>query len=300
MGTTAHVIVVGSVDLAGYARRRIDELEQRWSRFVPTSEVSIMNARRGRPVRVSTDTFRLVAASIDGWARSDGRFDPTVLGDMLRAGYDETFAVVAIRGGGGVSLLVRNAGGIRLDADRSEVTLPDDAGFDPGGIGKGLAADIVVDEVMALGALGACVNIGGDLRVEGLAPDGERRWVVALGEPGDEVAPNIGLEGGGVATSTITKRAWFDGDVTRHHVIDPATGRSSRGVVTVTAISRTAASAEVSATSSMLASPDQAVAALEHLGADGVVRLASGELAATAGFRRFQLETAAEGSVDFR
>lgn len=290
MGTTAHVIVVGDPSLAAFARRRVEQLEQRWSRFIPTSEISILNAGRGQPVRVSDDTFRLVAAAVDGWARTNGRFDPTVLGDVLRAGYDQTFAVVAVRGGRGVSVLRRNAGSIRLNADRSEVTLPRDAGFDPGGIGKGLAADFVVDELLAAGADGACVNLGGDLRVEGLAPDGERRWVVAI-EGSDESPLNVGLEGGGVATSTILKRTWSDGEVPMHHVIDPSTGRPSFGVVTVTAISRTTTAAEVSATSAMLASANSSIGALEDLGADGVVRFRDGHRLVTSGLRRFQLDS---------
>ena len=50
--------------------------------------------------------------------------------------------------------------------------LPAGAGFDPGGIGKGLAADLAVAEALTEGAAGVCVNLGGDVRLEGSAPDG--------------------------------------------------------------------------------------------------------------------------------
>src|SRR4029078_51858 len=53
---------------------------------------------------------------------------------------------------------------------REAVRLPAGTGFDPGGIGKGLAADIVVDEIRADGADGVCVNPGGDVRVDGPSP----------------------------------------------------------------------------------------------------------------------------------
>ena len=44
----AHIIVVGgSHMLAAYARDRIDELENRWSRFRSGSEVSELNLHRG-------------------------------------------------------------------------------------------------------------------------------------------------------------------------------------------------------------------------------------------------------------
>ena len=52
MGTTAHVVVVaddgGDADaLVETAAARLDELEARWSRFLPTSEVSRLNAAGG-------------------------------------------------------------------------------------------------------------------------------------------------------------------------------------------------------------------------------------------------------------
>ena len=47
------------------------------------------------------------------------------------------------------------------------VRLLDGVGFDPGGIGKGLAADLVATAAVDLGADGAMVSLGGDLRVAG-------------------------------------------------------------------------------------------------------------------------------------
>ena len=55
-------------------------------------------------------------------------------------------------------------------------------GLDPGGIGKGYAADLVVSELRAAGAAGVCVNLGGDLRAEGRAPGGGS-WVVGIEHP---------------------------------------------------------------------------------------------------------------------
>ena len=55
MGADAHVLVhlpdgtpAAADALLEHARRRLDELERRWSRFLPDSEVSI--AERPRPV----------------------------------------------------------------------------------------------------------------------------------------------------------------------------------------------------------------------------------------------------------
>jgi FAD:protein FMN transferase len=295
MGTSAHVIVQGADELMGVARARIEQLEQRWSRFLPTSELSELNARHGTPTRVSEDTFMLIAAGVDAWRATGGAFDPTVLGDVVRAGYDETFEQVRVRGGHGTSELHRDCGGISLEPESSTVTLPPHVGFDPGGIGKGLAADIVVGELVAAGALGVCVNLGGDLRVEGAAP-GDGSWLVAVANPAtDDEIVAVALTAGGVATSTSAKRTWMADGTRLHHLIDPTTSAPAvSDVVSASALARTAVGAEVAAKAALLAAPGAALEAIARLGCDGIVTTRDGRHATTPGFAAF-----ASGPVTF-
>src|SRR4029077_5809440 len=84
-----------------------------------------------------------------------------------------------------------------------------------------------VDELRAEGATGVCVNLGGDVRVEGESPSGEA-WTVAVEHPGRAGAiARVGIRRGAVATSTTLRRRWRSGDEVRHHLIDPTTGRPS-------------------------------------------------------------------------
>ena len=208
MGSEAHVIVVGDPRLLGMARARIEELERRWSRFVPTSEVSFLNSHRGAPYRVSAETFRLVNRGVTGWWETSGRFDPTILGDLIREGYDRPFQAVTIDPASGISVLRRNARGIRIDAEAQTVELPTDAGFDPGGVGKGLGADMVVEELLDAGAEGACVNLGGDLRVEGEGPE-HGRWLISLDHPtASRPAALVALAAGGGAVAYTAAGAY--------------------------------------------------------------------------------------------
>ena len=185
MGTTAHVLVVaGSADAAHAgterARERLHELEARWSRFVPTSEVSVLNGAGGSPVMVSADTRLLVERAVEGWQRTGGRFDPTVLDAMVALGYDRDFDEIDRATPTPVTTIpAPGCAGIVVDQIVGAVRLPRGVHFDPGGIGKGLAADLVAEELMRAGAHGVCVNVGGDLRVEGESPDGGD-WVVDL------------------------------------------------------------------------------------------------------------------------
>jgi thiamine biosynthesis lipoprotein len=220
------VIVVGGPRSLGLeAQHRIADLERRWSRFDEQSEVSTLTRDAGHPVVVSPETLELVERAIGAWRMTHGLFDPTVLGAVIRAGYGRSFDELGPSPDNGTSALTTGAGSIEIVGNT--VRLPAGTGFDPGGIGKGLAADIVVDELRAAGAAGVCVNLGGDIRVEGEGPSGAG-WTISVDHPGyAHPVAHIGIGRGAVATSTTLRRRWTVDGEGRHHLIDPVTARPS-------------------------------------------------------------------------
>src|SRR3979411_1511097 len=94
MGTDIHLLVNGPAPLLDIAQRRIEGLERRWSRFIETSEISQLNAADGWPCLVSRDTVTLICRAIEGWRLTHAPFAPTVLGDVIRAGYDRSFDLI--------------------------------------------------------------------------------------------------------------------------------------------------------------------------------------------------------------
>ena len=288
MGTDVHVVAVDArPDVLEHARRRIEELERRWSRFIPDSEISRANAAAGEPVQVSSETLLLVRRAIDGWRATGGRFDPTVLRALTAAGYDRTFELVPARAAVGAYEPRPTPGCDDLDVDETwgTITIPEGAGFDPGGIGKGLAADLVVDELLEAGlAKGVCVNIGGDLRAAGRGPDGGP-WVVAIEDPYDGTAiGRIALDDGAMATSSRVRRAWRNGDRDAHHLIDPATGLpADSSVVAATVVAGKGWWAEVLSKAAFLASPGESATLLESHGTPALVTLDAGGMLALAG-----------------
>jgi thiamine biosynthesis lipoprotein len=286
MGSDVHVLVNGPAALLQVARDRVEELERRWSRFRADSEISRLNALAGSPMAVSPETLGLVGRALEGARVTGGRYDPTVLGDLLRAGYDRTFEEVGAAGGG--SPLGRGWSRVVVDAAGSSVTLPAGVGLDPGGIGKGYAADLVVSELRAAGATGVCVNLGGDLRAEGRAPGGAS-WVVGIGHPlRPGRAATVVLRHGAVATSSRVRRAWGPAGDRRHHLIDPATGRpADTGLAAVTVLAARGWQAEVLAKAAFLGGLDRGRALLAAAGADGLLVDDHGALHPSGGFGRF-------------
>lgn len=238
MGTRAHVMVVGGPgDLAFGAGARIDELESRWSRFRADSEVSRLNRAGGEPVAVSHDTYLLVQRACQAWHLSDGAFDPTILSSLEAAGYRDSFDAVWTEAALDHRAPAPGCAGIELDDRAVTVRLPAPVRFDPGGIGKGLAADLVAGQLMRQGARGALVSIGGDLVATGEPPDGDA-WTVRVNEPTlcAEPLATVSFDGGGLATSVVSKRTWTVEGQRVHHLVDPSTGASTEGVRLATAV----------------------------------------------------------------
>ncbi len=279
MGNRARVVVTGreADRLAVWAQRRLEGLEARWSRFRPSSEICALNRAGGVPTIVSADTFTLIHHAVEAWSATDGWFDPTMLGELLAEGYDrshgllpppvavppasgsEPSASAAATTAVGTGRRWSRCGDIALEPGVHLVTLPAGVAFDPGGIGKGLAADMVATELMVRGAEGAMVELGGDLRIIGEHPDGGSTWTVAIDDPAQRGRDlfRFGFADGGVATSSQLQRRWTTGRGDRHHLLDPTTGAASTSTVgTVVVATGAAWWAEVLAKAALLAGFD--------------------------------------------
>jgi FAD:protein FMN transferase len=288
MGSDAHLIIVGD-EAAGHANiamRRIAQLEQRWSRFIDSSEICELNRRAGHDVTVSADTVLLVERAVEAWRLTGGGFDPTLLGAVLRAGYDVSFAEMPADTPATLNTLLAGCTDIAIVGNI--VRLPAGTGFDPGGIGKGLAADIVLDELLDAGVCGACVNLGGDLRVGGASPHGDA-WTIAVEHPLlSEPVAHVGMHAGAVATSTTLRRRWTVDGQQRHHLIDPDTGTpTDSDIDVVTVIAAAAWTAEVLAKAVLLRGSQRAFDIIDDVCAHALVIDSAGAVRATPGFQSF-------------
>ncbi|HLW49215.1 MAG TPA: FAD:protein FMN transferase [bacterium] len=268
------------------ARAMIDRLEERLSRFRASSELSTLNAQPGRPVRVSEELWDVLIHAMDGSRRTNGLYDPTIVGALERAGYDRPFE--AVRGGGdavppgGPRVSWRDVG---LDCGARRVTLPVGVRLDFGGIGKAWTADRAAG---ALSAAGPClVDAGGDIAVRGV-PAGWRGWPVGITDPRQpaETLTVLAVTGGGVATSGVDVRRWRRGGQMCHHIIDPRTGMpAATDLLSVTVVGPDAMEANLYAVTTMILGSEEGLRYLA--GQHGVEALAvrqDGGLRCTPGF----------------
>ncbi len=251
MGTVANISVVGGTDeMAAELERTARLLESLWSRFIEDSDISRLNNAEGEPTPVNPQTVKLVTEMLAAKTLTDGDYDPTILPKLMAEGYAASRVNPT-----NVTTLPASA---RWPVDTSTTTivgnvctLPVGMTLDPGGIGKGLAADVLAALAMERGAIGVLVEMGGDVRITGTPPDGDQ-WRIGIEDPfveGRTIA-RVNLVDGAVATSSTLKRTWEKDGRAANHIIDVRTGSSMDStVVTVSVIATSAAIAEVLAKS---------------------------------------------------
>lgn len=257
------------------------DFERRLSRFDPNSELCRLNDDPRPDVSVSPLMAQLIDAALDAALSSGGLVDPTLLPEIERAGYKQS--LVRRRPAPIADMLAAAPSPrpaqphpdarwrrVRLDRARNVVSRPPGLRIDSGGIGKGLAADMVATLWRGMLRPDArfAIDCGGDVRVGGPGDDGAPYLI-------DVVAPHpatgemtLALPTGAVATSGIGARAWHDKSAGfAHHLLDPATGRPAwTGLASVTAVAATAARAETLAKTALLSGPQAAPRVLARFG----------------------------------
>lgn len=213
----------------------IARLHDRLTRFEPNSEVSRLNASRGRWFAVSAELEALLRESLRAFELSDGLVNVAVLPALLAAGYTRDFAA-------GPTALTASSPIPRLpevlQLRPGEARLAQGGAVDLGGIAKGWLADRLAERL----GDNVLVNLCGDLFARGGGESGEG-WPVGFGDK------TLLLNDLGAATSGTTKRAWAGG----HHLIDPRTSLPARSDLhEVSVLASTATDAEIYAKVALL------------------------------------------------
>jgi thiamine biosynthesis lipoprotein len=213
--------------------------------------------------------------------------DPTLVGDLERAGY-RTSREGAERASltEALSVAPRRRPArphprapwpwVTVDARAGTVRRPPGVRIDTGGTGKGLAADAVARRLKDYSRV--AIDCGGDIAVGG--EDALRRpYDIDVRHPlSGEIVHRLPLARGGVATSGLDVRLWRRADGSfAHHLLDPSTGEPAwTGLIGATAVGYSALEAETLAKHALLLGPSGAPDVLARLG--GVLIHDSGDV----------------------
>ncbi|CAO3358302.1 hypothetical protein [Azospirillum melinis] len=198
----------------------VSRIELRYSRFRSDSDLSAINrvASLGGSVELDEETAGLIECAALCHRASGGLFDITA---------------AALRHGASLDRI----GFGRLTWDKPRLTFQAGMSIDFGGLAKEYAVDRAVEMLRFQGVRHGLVDLGGDMAVVGPHPDGTP-WKIGIRDPQDTRRPmaELTLGGGAVATSGNYERFATVAGERLSHIVDPATGRSPSGLMSVSVV----------------------------------------------------------------
>ncbi len=263
--------------------RRLDQL---LSPYIPNSELSQVNQQAAQaPVKLSDEMYLLIDKSLQVGELSQGAFDITFasLGQFYdyREGQQPTDAQRQ------ENLEAIDYHWLALDKVHHTLAFRNArVKIDLGGIAKGYAVDRATTMLLAAGIKHASISAGGDSRVLG-----DRRgqpWHVGIKKPrADDGQPALMLPmlNEAISTSGDYERFFVSPTGERvHHILNPKTGTSASGVVSVSVLAPTSFMADPLSTTVFVMGAEKGLALIESLpGIEAVIIDAHGKVIFSSG-----------------
>lgn len=246
------------------ARHYIEDSERRFTRFSADSELSQLNRSAGSWFHASPDMVFVAMLAKQYVGQTDGLFDPSILPDLNRIGYDRSMDLIKDMGSTVDDSFFPtqhrlSLDGLIIDPDENLIFLPEGVQLDLGGIAKGWIAEQAA-AILGEYSSACAVNAGGDMVLVGI-PEGKKMWEITLEDPRTPDLPmtRLNVPPGAVATSSVARRTWNQAGKKRHHLIDPRTGEPAvTEWLSVTVLAPHADMAEVFAKALLIAGPEEA------------------------------------------
>ncbi|PKL05897.1 MAG: thiamine biosynthesis protein ApbE [Spirochaetae bacterium HGW-Spirochaetae-9] len=256
LGTVCSVRILegGSTKTTDEIFARLKTIEDRMSANKDGTEIAEVNAAAGlRAVKVSADTFDVIAKGIEYAKLTQGAFDISIgpLVKLWNIGTD--YAKVPPKAEIAASLRLVDYRKIELDTKNMTVRLPASGmRLDLGAIAKGYSADEIAKILVKHKVKAAVVDLGGNVLVFGKKKDGSP-WRVGVQDPRSERGDYIGLVTGQamtVVTSGIYERFFVEEGKHYHHILDTKTGwPADNSLVSVSIIAASSMDADALSTS---------------------------------------------------
>ena len=307
MGTTYNISYVATLfshpvkSVSSVVHNTLADVDHRMSTYKPDSELMQFNrAPIGQPFKLSSDIVQLVQEALEISVISNGAYDITVgpLVNLWGFGPKQWTVVKESPNDGNfhppqsTSGFVEWAGNqypdhtpdeasiqkaltkvgyqsLKVDTESSTLTRGKDLFVDLSSIAKGYGVDRAAAAIRAQGIENFIVEVGGEVRVQGVKPNG-KPWRLAI------IGPEMGRHGVSALVEPLDKALATSGDYLnffeidgKHysHTINPATGwPESKRVAEVAVIANTSARADALATMFMVLGDEKGLELANRLG----------------------------------
>ena len=238
MGTRAYIELwsdnsVQAQQLISDVQAEFERINQLMSPYIESSELSLLNREAAQhKVAVSAEMYALLQRAKAISAQSHGAFDITFASVGFYYDYRAHKKPDA-------ALLQQarqyvNYQSVELLKDRQVRYAQPGVKVDLGGIAKGYAVERAIGILAAQGIEHGLVTAGGDTRL--LGDKLGKPWLVAIKHPRqeDKYAAQLPLVNSAISTSGDYERYFIEDGVRYHHILDPKTGQSATGLLSVT------------------------------------------------------------------
>ena len=272
MGTNYHITVLensaaktSQQDLQQAVDQQLQLINQQMSTYIDDSELSELNrVLVDEWTPVSPNLFDVLMLSLElGWI-SNGALDISVgpIVDLWGFGPGPVTASSQIPSDADIAECLTRVDfqALEFDLEKSRVRKRKAISMDLSAIAKGFAVDKLVDLLNYAGYTDFMVEVGGELRLQGLSPRGTP-WRIAIEQPDSATLgqPHKAIAVSNVAVATSGDyRNYFEHEGKRYsHTINPKTGYPiSHNLASVTVIADTAAYADGLATAINVMGPE--------------------------------------------
>lgn len=297
MNTAIRIRVIsdrGTVDVRQKIMAAYDMFHQvvkKYTRFNQTSQLAKLNKSHGQPYQISDEFYKLIQTMLNISQKTDGAFDPTVIDLLEMYGYgaknsfEQNLADPKLLSKIKMYMQKRpKISQIKL-LPGNFVQLAPKQRLDLGGIGKGFAMDLAINQLSEFDNF--IINAGGDIYAKGHNLQGQN-WNVGLFR---EQLPNKAIKQNNLLGSIVLDKmalgasgGWSRRVKIFHHLLNPKTGLPQNKAAQTFVIAPSATLADVWATAIFIGGPNY-LKLLKHDSAEGMYVDHRGKIYQTAGFK---------------
>ena len=283
MGTTFNVKIVVAAneepaqEMQQHLRQVLDDIEGLASTYMQDSELSQFNRTSSTDwIEVSQRLCHLVTRALAVSELTHGAFDITVGPVVNLWGFGPAGNRDEPPADADIEVLLARVGFGKLQTACDVPALRKahaDLYIDLSGWAKGYAADKLADLLIDRGIENFLVEVGGELRAQGLNASGTV-WRIAIEKPTlhtRDIQSVLNVSNTGLATSGDYRNFFEYSGSTYSHTIDPRSGRPvTHQLASVTVLHESAATADGMATALLVLGPDDGLALANELGIEAI------------------------------